>query len=88
MKLKKVFLVLGIICVLVGFLLTIASLNSSYTLNILVDDISSGHHAADSDFSVAALQKVASFTKYLSYGVFSEILGILFVIVGWDSRRP
>lgn len=87
MKLKNILFVAGIALVLVGIVLTIASLNSSYTLSIAMEGVTSGDIATQSGFIVQALEKITSFAKYLSCGVFCEILGVLFVIAGRDSRK-
>lgn len=79
-KVKRFLFFVGVVLVLISILLTIASMNSSYVLNVFVD----GRHFESietfSALAMTALEKTASFTKYLSYGVFSGIIGTLSII--------
>ncbi|WP_311777415.1 hypothetical protein [Trueperella abortisuis] len=80
LKLKRFLFFVGIVLVLISILLTIASMNSSYVLNVFVDGMYSESIETSSGFGITAFEKTASFTKYLSYGVFSGIIGTLSII--------
>ncbi len=76
-RLKRFLFFVGVVLVLISILLTIASMNSSYVLNVFVNGRHSESIETFSGLGITALEKTASFTKYLSYGVFSGIIGTL-----------
>lgn len=85
-KLKRFLFFVGVVLVLISILLTIASMNSSYVLNVFVNGRHSESIETFSGLGITALEKTASFTKYLSYGVFSGIIGTLSIIGSIDKK--